>query len=931
MSFELVLLVPVLVLLTVFVLWAGRGGRVALSADLAAEEAAAAAALCCEEGDAGGPDRDVLVEDMLGARPGLEFLCVGGLRPEVPAEGGVGPDGFVGENWLEFESGSGARSGGVGVLGVQFSCETDGAVAPLRGLFPTVTFHGQASEVVIRRPPPPDIGFGSTVFRANEDDPELVFVITSPTPVPQDIQVDYVVSSSDPNLNYTLASPGSVTMLDGTNSVSISVGLTEGDTLYEGTETLSLALVLLTDPLTGNAVPATVAELDPDRITATGEVEDDDPAPYVFVSSAASPCQVTEGDAVYFEVRLRDQDNNGPAPSASTVTVDVTTEDDTAEAAANDYTALSLTTLTGNPVTFNPGDDTVTVTVQTLDDSSSPVGEPTETFKVVLANANDATLGSPVEVTCEILDDEVRVTVAAVAVEEGDQLTFSLRLDRALSADITVDYRLIDHSLAAHLAERGSGPCAADDTADYLELSGSITIRSSHDHNEAVDLPAVTTCPDVRVEHAETFWLEISIPADGGEAVVEPGAGAVGTIRNDDIPVIAIEPAQAEGDEGQSDTLDFEVSLKGVDLDGNEQAVELTRAINVDYGIAGTGASPATSPGPAVPDADYGVTLASGPDPPAELTASTLQGTLTFTAGLTPVTEHVLAVELLADHIFERSETLRLDLDNLDDPVGAAVFEDRDGNPNTDDSHADATIVDDPPPVLSVAGFTGSEGTDQHFTVTLAAPRDGETVTVDYVIAGGTGTDGATDPAAGETDHDYTAVSGSLRGTLTFRFGVPGEVDVLERTVEVRLLADYVPNEGDETLRLTLSNPSGAVLSGSDPDNSIDQIHGIGTIEDVAPPVLTVGDFSGDEGTNQSFTVTLADPRAGETVTVDYVIAGAGANRATDPRDRRDAPRLRRGVGPAIGSGFALAVAARSPSPTAPPAFPTAAFSTVLV
>ena len=309
MSFELVLLVPVLVLLTVFVLWAGRGGRAALTADLAAEEAAAAAALCCEEGDAGGPDRDVLVEDMLEARPGLEFLCVGGLRPEVPAEGGVGPDGFVGENWLEFEPGSGARSGGVGVLGVQFSCETDGAVAPLRGLFPTVTFHGQASEVVLRDPPGPDIGFGSTVFRANEDDPELVFVITSPTPVPQDIRVDYVVSSSDPNLNYTLPSPGSVTMLDGTNSVSISVGLTEGDTLYEGTERLSLALVLLADPLTGNAVPATVAELDPDRLTATGEVLDDDPAPYVCVSGP-SPSEVVEGGipgtpgTLTFQVRL---------------------------------------------------------------------------------------------------------------------------------------------------------------------------------------------------------------------------------------------------------------------------------------------------------------------------------------------------------------------------------------------------------------------------------------------------------------------------------------------------------------------------------------------------------------------------------------------------------------------------------------------------
>ena len=80
MSLELVLLVPVLVLLTVFVLWAGRGGRAALTADLAAEEAATAAALCCEEDDAGAADREALVEDMLEARPGLGFLCASAGR-----------------------------------------------------------------------------------------------------------------------------------------------------------------------------------------------------------------------------------------------------------------------------------------------------------------------------------------------------------------------------------------------------------------------------------------------------------------------------------------------------------------------------------------------------------------------------------------------------------------------------------------------------------------------------------------------------------------------------------------------------------------------------------------------------------------------------------------------------------------------------------
>ena len=171
-------MVPVLVLLTVFVLWAGRGGRAALTADLAAEEAVTAAALCCEEDMAGEAGREALVEDMLEARPGLGFLCIGGPRPNA----GDGLGGFLSEEWVEFEPGR--EVGGVGVLGVRFLCESDGAVAPLRGVFPTVTFHGQAAEVV-QREPSPSTGFTATRFPVTEEpDPEpLVFTVSvHPTP-----------------------------------------------------------------------------------------------------------------------------------------------------------------------------------------------------------------------------------------------------------------------------------------------------------------------------------------------------------------------------------------------------------------------------------------------------------------------------------------------------------------------------------------------------------------------------------------------------------------------------------------------------------------------------------------------------------------------------------------------------------------------------
>ena len=242
MSLELVLLVPVLVLLTVFVLWAGRGGQVALTADLAAEEAATAAALCCEEDSGGAAGREALVEDVLEARPGLGFLCIGGPRPDA----GGGSDGFLSEHWLKFEPGR--DTGGVGVLGVQFLCETDGAVAPLRGLFPTVTFHGQAAEVVLREPRF-IVGFEPTRVEVTEGtDAELVFTVVVEPAFGEDVTLSYgvvdpdtTVESGDFQGTDFADLTGTVEIPTGESSAQIVLRLVD-DGFYEGTEELVLNL-----------------------------------------------------------------------------------------------------------------------------------------------------------------------------------------------------------------------------------------------------------------------------------------------------------------------------------------------------------------------------------------------------------------------------------------------------------------------------------------------------------------------------------------------------------------------------------------------------------------------------------------------------------------------------------------------------------------
>ncbi len=148
---ELVVLAPLLMLMVVFVLWAGRGGRAQLVADLAAGEAAVAAAVCCEDGPSpqAQAQREAVVAQVLSARPSLDFLCIGGVRPAALENADGNDGGFVDEAWLErFDRELPGRTIGVGVLGVRLACDTDGAVAPLRGLLPRVSFYGQAAEVV---------------------------------------------------------------------------------------------------------------------------------------------------------------------------------------------------------------------------------------------------------------------------------------------------------------------------------------------------------------------------------------------------------------------------------------------------------------------------------------------------------------------------------------------------------------------------------------------------------------------------------------------------------------------------------------------------------------------------------------------------------------------------------------------------------------
>lgn len=149
-SLELMALTPMLALLVLFILWAGRAGRAELVTSLAAEEAAVAAALCCNsEGTAdpaaagGSLGREATAEAVISSRPGLDYLCLGGPQPAAGTAGYV----TAAEADLSGPDSSAELAGRVLVVTAHVTCETDGAIAPVRGLFGTRTLHGHGAHV----------------------------------------------------------------------------------------------------------------------------------------------------------------------------------------------------------------------------------------------------------------------------------------------------------------------------------------------------------------------------------------------------------------------------------------------------------------------------------------------------------------------------------------------------------------------------------------------------------------------------------------------------------------------------------------------------------------------------------------------------------------------------------------------------------------
>ncbi len=152
-SLELMALTPMLALLVLFILWAGRTGRAELVTSLAAEEAAAAAALCCNNASTPAPHagpgadarRETVAAAVIASRPGLDYLCVGGPQP---AAGSLRYLTTAEADLSKADPSVGLAAQAL-VVTAHLTCHTDGATAPVRGLFGTRTLHGHGAHVAL--------------------------------------------------------------------------------------------------------------------------------------------------------------------------------------------------------------------------------------------------------------------------------------------------------------------------------------------------------------------------------------------------------------------------------------------------------------------------------------------------------------------------------------------------------------------------------------------------------------------------------------------------------------------------------------------------------------------------------------------------------------------------------------------------------------
>ncbi|MCW5958514.1 MAG: Ig-like domain repeat protein [Pyrinomonadaceae bacterium] len=549
-----------------------------------------------------------------------------------------------------------------------------------------------------------------SLVEGNAGTTSFIFSVSLTNPSSTAITVDYATAAGTVNpatagTDYTAAS-GTITFNPGETSKSVGVSV-NGDNTVELDETFFVNL--------SNLSGASVSIADGQGMGTI--INDDIPT---FSINDVTQNEGNSGTTSFtFTVNLSQAN-----PAGATVTY--ATADGTATVAGNDYTAIAPTVLN-----FGPADTQKTVTVLVTGDTNVELDE---TFFVNLTGATNATISDNQGQGTILNDDTPAISINDVTVAEGNSgttlATFTVSLSQTTNLPVSVQYATADGTATAF--------------TDYVGLP---LTTLNFAPGETTKQIAVTVNGDTEIELNETFFVNLSNPVN---ATIADNQG-IGTIENDDAPVLSINDiTQDEGSSGPN-TFNFTVTLSPASVS----------PVTVKYSTAdGT----ATSAG-----GDY--------------TAITTPVMLTFAPGETTKTA---SVTVNGDTTVELDETFFV---NLTMPTGAIVL----------DPQGSATIRNDDTPTLSiddVSQVEGNTGTSNFaFTITLSQPSPLD-VTVSYATAVGT-----TNPAT--PGEDYTAIA------LTPVTFLAGETT---KTVNVSVNGDTT-TEFDETFFVDLSSPINATIA----------------------------------------------------------------------------------------------------------------------
>jgi hypothetical protein len=307
--------------------------------------------------------------------------------------------------------------------------------------------------------------------------------------------------------------------------------------------------------------------------------------------------------------------------------------------------------------------------------------ETDETFTVTLDSVptGNGTITAPNPSEGTILNDDydVSFTPASVAVsaEEGNDLVFTLTLDRVAAANVTVSYTV--------------APVAPTIAADYTDVTGgSVTIASG---SQTADITVNATEDGVK-EVDEDFTVTLD-SVDTGNGTITGANPATGTILNDDYDV-SFTPASVAVSAEEGLDLVFTLTLDRV------AAADVT----VSYTVA-----------PVAPTIAADYTDVTG-------------GSVTIASGSQTADITVNATE---DGVKEPDEDFTVTLDSVDTGNGTITG----ANPATGTILNDDYDVSFDSTAIVVAEDAGNAV----FTVSLDRVITGaETVTVDYTTANGT-------------------------------------------------------------------------------------------------------------------------------------------------------------------------------------------------